>query len=175
MLKRVLLVTPGRYYEPEGELFLDGIEDVRWLGEQINRRGLKPQIVFFTNERYSMYSALILTGVVKSVNNIGLPLESHAHEKIRSPGRVAFWKNFREMLRAESNARAYFRKSFLISDRVEEVIVISEPGFGGVFPNTDEKKVFSHTYWVHPIVWTLDIQTQILSLSCNPGERFGSI
>ena len=195
MLKKVLLVTPGRY--EKDDLTPKGIEDVRWFSQQITVEGLRPKIVFFTSEKHCMYSALIFAGAVASVSHVAplgstfeIPyyeltsdLEGSGTKRIWTGRKIAlqnkkseaFWKHFRDMLRTEETARTYFGEAHPIPDDVEEIAVVSIPGFGGVFPRRDKNIMFSYTCWVTPVVYTLDIPTQTLSLSCNPVERFGCV
>jgi len=199
MLKKVLLVTPGRY--EKDDLTCKGIEDVRWLGRQITVEGLRPKIVFFTSEKHCMCSALIFVGAVESVSHVaslGSTFEIPYHElssdididlkgsktkriwtsrkiNLQNKKHTDFWKQFRDALRTERNARTYLGKACPIPDDVEEVAIVSVPGFGGVFPKQDDKEICGYTCWVTPVVYTLDIPTQTLSLSCNPRERFGTI
>src|SRR3989344_6560263 len=161
MLKKILLVTPGRY--EKDELTSKGIEDVRWLAQQINKERLRPGIVFFTSEKYCMYSALILTGVIESVScvaSLGDSFDIPYHEllsdidlgssggkrtwtrrkiNLQNKKSEAFWKQFRDALRTEETARAYLGKACTISDDIEKVAVVSTSAFGGVFPKWNEK------------------------------------
>lgn len=199
MLKKILLVTPGRY--EKDELTSKGIEDVHWLAQQINEEERsRPGIVFFTNEKYCMYSALILAGLfesIKHVASLGSSFEIPYHElssdldlddenpkkriwtirkmNAQNRKRADFWKQFRDALRTEETARAYLGKTCLIPNDIEEVAIVSIPGFGGVFPKRNKNIIFSYTCWVTPVAYTLDISKQTLSLSCNPRERFGCV
>ncbi|MFH1863932.1 MAG: hypothetical protein ABIJ85_03440 [bacterium] len=193
MLKKVLLVTPGSY--GENDLTPRGIDNVRWLGRQTTTRELRPKIVFFTNEKECMHSALIFAGVVKSVDyvaSLGSSFDIPSHEllsdidlessrgkriwtrkkiNLQNEKRKKFWRQFRDALRTEETARAYLEKACPIPDDVEEVAIVSVPGFGGVFPKWCNKPL-AYTLWICPIIWTLDVQTQTLSPSAEIRERF---
>jgi hypothetical protein len=187
-LKRVLLVTPGRYEREE--LTPSGIEDVRWLGQQISNHGLEPRVMYSTDERYCVASACMLAGILRSVRSMPASLgfsfaipSDVFQEGLWSRQKITvwekkhrtFWGHFREMMRMELSAQIYLRKAYPVPYDAEEVAIVAPPGFGGVFPKYDEAIHLAYTHWAHPIIWTLDIQTQRLSLSCNPSERFGAV
>lgn len=133
MLKKVILVSTGRY-EKSDTLTAAGIADARWLGQQIVQCGFKPQIVFYTGEICSMHTALVLAGIIGSVaNHAGLPILGYGVQD-RSAQRICFWKEFRAMLRTPETARKYLSKTFQITDSIEEVVVVSRPESGEIFP-----------------------------------------
>lgn len=193
-------MTPGRYEKEE--LTLDGIEDVRWFGKQIIKNGFKPGMVFFTEEKYCRDSALILIGVVKSLKcfaSLGRsfeipydelvadlhssdtgakPIWTRRRTKSQNKKRDAFWGSFREALRTEETARAYFGEINSIPDDIEEIVVASVPGFGGAFPRRNGKTGIGYldsTCWTKPVIWTFDIQSQTLVLSSETAKRFGVV
>jgi broad specificity phosphatase PhoE len=173
MLKKVILVSTGRYYSSDQQrpftLTPNGLEDARWLGQQIVLHELKPEIVFYTAEICCMHTALLLAEVVGSVkNHAGFPIIGYGLDE--SAEKKGFWKDFRFALRTPETARAYLGKTFQISEDVEEVAVVSMPGFGGVFADR-----YHCVHWCTPIVYEFDFATQELSLKCNVTERFGCV
>ena len=174
MLKKVILVTSGRY-DKANDLTDLGIEDARWLGKQIVLHGLKPQIVFYTAEICCVYTAMVLAGAVESVKyHASFPIIGYGAN--RSMEKDQFWRRFRNMLRTPETAHTYFAEVFRIPDDVEEVAVVSIPGFGGMFPTRTLGRIaYDYTCWTCPTVYALDFSRQELIPSANVVERFGCV
>lgn len=200
MIKEVLLITPGRYDSDdfgtkfkkgevvpnEHRLTPKGIEDARWLGDNINKSNSTPGFIFCTKEEMCIQTALIIAGGVTSIQNIPAAITEkpiNERDARMSRGRKlatyeekidCFWKRLREAFKTGEGIRRYFYDLQVIPDDVEQIALISTPAFNGVF-NKCRSPDGGRSYpcWGCPVIYKFDVIKQSLDPLVPYDGRFG--
>lgn len=202
MIKEVLLITPGRYDSDDfgikfkkGEvvpneyrLTPDGIEDARWLGDNINKSKSTPGFIFCTKEEMCIQTALIIAGRVTSIQNVPAAIiekPTNERDSRMSSGRKRatyeektdyFWKRLREAFKTSEGIRRYFYDLQVIPDDVEQIVFISAGAFNGAF-NECRSPSGGRSYpcWIYASSYKFDVTKQSIEQLVPYDGRFGYI
>lgn len=202
MIKEVLLITPGRYdYDDFGTKFKKGevvpneyrltpkgVEDARWLGDNINKSKSKPSFIFCTKEEMCIQTAHIVAGRVSSVQNVPAAIAekpTNERDARMSRGRKlatyeekvgCFWKRLREAFKTDEGIRRYFYDLQVIPNDVEQIAFVSTPAFGGAFNECRSPSGGkSYPVWVCPIIYKFDVVKQSIEQLVPYDGRFGYV
>lgn len=200
MLEEVLLITPGRYNSDnfelkfkrgekvpnENRLTPEGIEDARWLGDNINKSKSTPSFIFTTREEMCIQTALIITSKVTSIRNIPPAITEkpiNEREARMSPDRKLakyeeeidrFWTRLREAFGTSEGIRRYFYDLQAIPDDVKQIAFISTPAFDGTFNKCrGPEGERSYLFWMCPVIYKFNVAKQSLEPLVSYDGRFG--